>query len=212
MEIQFGVVIEMNLTISKYMKYAFVFLLICKSSFASDRFNIDGNGKQIKPAKISKDLERRLVRLGKIEIGEKVIASADAMLVDDNGNCWLNPKYIVGQEKNNDLEITRNKLGYIVRVNFHYHQTVSGYKVPYTPKWERKYVPPNYIPVKSLIVESPHSEESPSYKITKKLNRKYDPMFSKPETFSNPYSEKNNERFNSRTGAVPDAIDKLIAD
>ncbi len=194
------------------MKYLFVFVLMCQATFASDRFDIDGNGKQIKPTKISKDLERRFVRLGNIEIGEKVTASADAMLVDDSGSCWLNPKYIVGQEKNNDLEITRNKLGYIVRVNFHYHQTISGYKVPYSPKWERKYVPKNFIPVKSLIVEKPYGEESASYKITKKLNRKYDPMFSKPETFPNPYSEKKNERFNYSTGPVPDAIDRLIAE
>lgn len=178
------------------MKYFFAFILLTSVAYGQSPYAADPYGKKITPARIPTEVENRTVRIGEMEIGEKVKTFPEAMVVDDNGQCWLNPRHVAFPLKSKgDLEITRNKLGYIVRINYKYSQ-INGYSVPRWPKWERGYVPSVYIPVKSVVIDkSNYRRLSPSQEVTKTLKSPYDPRYTVPQVPPNPYSlEKQNVR------------------
>lgn len=171
-------------------------IFVCQMAMAQN-YSIDPYGHKINPARLPNEVENRTVRIGEMEIGERVQTFPEAMVVDDAGNCWLNPRYIAFPLKTKgDLEIIRNKLGYIVRINYKYHQTERGYSVPRWSKWERGYVPAGYIPIKSLVIDKPnYGKLSPSQELTRRLQQPYNPRFTAPEVPINPYSmEKQNVR------------------
>lgn len=150
----------------------FFFILIFIPQIALGQYNYDSYGHKINPARLPNEVENRTVRIGEMEIGERVQTFPEAMVVDDAGNCWLNPQYIAFPLKaKGDLEIIRNKLGYTVRVNYKYHQTEHGYSVPRWSKWERGYVPVGYIPIKSLVIDKPNYNKVPSQALTRSYVR-----------------------------------------
>lgn len=185
-------------------RIAFVILIsLCQISTGQSRFSTDPYGNKIVAVKLPAAVEKRTVRIGQMSIGEHVQVYSDAMIVDDKGRCWLKPKYVASTSKEKgDLEIINNKLGYIVHVNYKYVKTDTGYSVPRWPHWERGYVPHGYIPVKSIVVDKPRYDEgSPSDKLSRKMQRSYEPNFTQPQVPSNPYSmENHNARFNVRFG------------
>jgi hypothetical protein len=163
-------------------------ILFCQTAFAQ--------------AHIPANLEKRVVRIAQMDVGEHVQAYADAMIVDDSGNCWLNPRYIAAPMEKGDIEIIHNKLGYIVRVNYHNFKTETGYSVPRWPSWKRGYVPPGSIPVKGISVDKPYQQAQ--------VKTTYEPRFTIPKIPPNPYSwekenVRSNSRSNSRTGTNPGA-------
>lgn len=157
------------------MKFLIVFLLTCTTAFAQ--------------AKLPNSIDATIYRIGNLEIGQRVQVFADAMVVDDNGKCWLNPKaFSLPRTDKGDLEITRNKLGYIVRVNYKYVQTDKGYSVPRNSTYKRGYAPPYYIPVKSVVVDRPfYGEPSFADKTTARVRSPYSPRFTVPKVPPNPY-------------------------
>jgi len=178
------------------MKYFVVVILMMGNvAMAQSRYDVDPYGHKITPARISSEIEKRTVRLGEMEDGERVQVFPEAMVVDDSGQCWLNPNYLAFPMKYKaELEITKNKLGYIVRVNYKYDKSYRGYAVPYWHKWERGYVPRGYIPVKALVIDKPnYGKLSPSQEITRQLQQPYNPRYNIPKVPTNPYSlEKEN--------------------
>ena len=166
-----------------------------QSRLYTNRFSVDPYGNTINPASLPKEIEKRTVRLGKMEVGEHVQVFANAMSVDDSGRCWLNPQHVAFPlKRKGDLEVINNKLGYIVRVNYRYVQTERGFSIPRTESWTRGYVPLGWIPVKAVMVDKPHYEEpSSSHKLSQKMQ----------QPPHNPYSlEKQNVRHDYRRPGV----------
>lgn len=169
---------------------------------AQNKFAVGPYGKSITPATLPRELQKnlnRMVRIQEMEVGERALTFANAMIVDEQGGCWLKPDYVVFPLKHRgELEITRYKLGYTVRVSYKQSATSLGYSVPRKPSWEHGPVPSNYIPVKSIIVDKPYSNESPSDRISRQMQQPYDPNYVKPKVPSNPYSL---EIYNGRSDA-----------
>jgi hypothetical protein len=158
------------------MRFLFIiFILTCTTAFAQ--------------ARLPSEIDGTIYRLGNLSVGQRIQVYADAMVVDDDGRCWLNPKsFSVPRGLKGDLEVIHNKLGYIVRVNYKYVQTDKGYSVPRNPNWTRGYAPPFYIPVKSIIVDKPfYGEPSSSDRTSLRMKSPYSPKFSVPKIPSNPY-------------------------
>lgn len=182
------------------MKF-FIFILVFVPQIAWGQYNYDAYGHKINPAPLPRsdstssrmNLESRIVRIGEMEIGERFQTYSQALKVDDSGNTWLDPNYVVWtMRKKGDLEVIRTKLGYIVRVNYNYKPTERGYSITSWPKWERSYVPSSYIPIKALVVDKPdYGRLSPSQELTRKLQQPYNPRFTAPQVPPNPYSMEN---------------------
>lgn len=178
---------------------------MCNIGFCRD-YSIDDFGKPITPTKLPSDLSRKYVIIGKMGIGDHVYAGADALLMDGNGACWLNPNYAVTpyEKSTSNLYVARTKLGYVVRVNYHYKQ-VNGYSIPIWDTWKPTGVPSTYIPVKTLLTIKPHYEEaSPSRKKSLNLQKDYEPNFKRPIVPPNPYSMEKMKNVRSRV-TQPDA-------
>lgn len=145
--------------------------------------------------KIPTEIETRIVRIKDMSVGEKVQTLPEALLVDENGNCWLDPNFVAYPLRiKSELEVTKTKLGYVVRVNYIYKK-LDGYAIPKYSKWERGIVPINSIPVKSLVISKPnYGRPSPSVRLSLEMQEPYNPRFVTPELPPNPYSfEKHNE-------------------
>lgn len=184
----------------------FLLLVFSNITYAQNRYAVDPYGNKIVPATLPKEFQKnskRMVSLKEMDVGERVQTFADAMIVDENGACWLKPDYVVFPLKHRgELEITRYKLGYTVRVNYKQTLTSMGYAVPRKPQWEHGQVPPNYIPVKSVVVDKPYVTESPSDRISRQMQQPYEPNYVKPKVPPNPYSlELRNDRSDASYGS-----------
>ena len=180
------------------MKPFLIFLLSGLYVYADNPFMTDPYGKKFVAATIPKEIELRTVRLKDMKLGETVRVYADAMVMDKNEQCWLNPEYIAIPIKDFDrwdLDVVRIKLGYIVRVKYNY-KVVNGYSIPVNSQWKVGYAAPSYIPVKAIRVEKPYYEKaSPSRLKSLDLQKDYDPKFVIPKVPPNPYVlEKQNVR------------------
>ena len=107
-----------------------------------------------------------LVRLDEIPEGGRVRVYSQALVMDTQGRAWLRRDYVTEisptkWDRNKELEIINNKLGWIVRVHPTW-QTVDGYKIPYYPKWKQSVVSEyTHFPVKGLVVVPPPRPRSP---------------------------------------------------
>lgn len=103
------------------------------------------------------ELDKSSYYLQDLPTGNRVRTYSDAMKVDRYGNCWLQANYVVDNraDRNKELEIINNRLGWIVRV--HPSLRYSGnFRIMAYPQWERNYVP-RYgdLPVKGIVVVKP---------------------------------------------------------
>lgn len=138
------------------MNAKFVLLIFIASNSAFGQLP-----RGIGQAHMPSELIRQDVRIGQMKEGESVRAFADAVVIDKKGQVWLKPNY-VGFSINNssvsrisDLEIRRTRSGYMVDVQFKYHQ-INGYSVPYHPHWDQSGVVfPGYLPVSGVRVLRP---------------------------------------------------------
>lgn len=159
------------------MKYILIFLMMTSLVYA---------GRP--PVKLPGSIEKRTVKLKDMEIGEKVPVFADAMVVGDDGGCWLNPNYISIPIEKSDMNIIRIKLGYVVQVNYKY-KVVNGYSIPVSSAiWKRGYTPPFYIPVRGIHVDKPIYPQASSFKKKSlRMQKDYVPNFKTPVIPANPY-------------------------
>ncbi len=121
-------------------------------------------------------LQKRSGRMSEMDIGQTVRVYKEALIVDDLGRAWINKSHIYDTKPNRykELEVTRLRSGYAVKVHYGY-KDIRGYKVRTYPKWERSYVS-SYLhaPVKMLSVKKPpQPKASPYAAITAALRKPY---------------------------------------
>jgi len=114
----------------------------------------------VNPAPVPTQLQGGFVRLSELPEGGRVRVYSQALVMDTQGRAWLRKDYVASVsrtkwDRNKELEVINNKLGWIVRVHPTY-RTIDGYKIPAYPKWEKEVVSHyTHYPVKAINVVQP---------------------------------------------------------
>lgn len=109
---------------------------------------------------LPKELDKHNYFLGELAVGKTMRVYSDALVVDPMGRAWLRGDFVASYSDSpfkRELEVTRSKYGFIVRVIPIYDGRIYRY-----PQYDRTRIPRySDIPVTSLtVVPKPQPERS----------------------------------------------------